>query len=78
MARAVSEELYGPHYVTTEYTQPAPMAATTVHVTSSHRQPVGTHPHQPVAPPPYKPAAVSPNHHTVPSSKAVVSDYIML
>ena len=77
MARAVSEELYyGPHYVTTEYTQPAaPMATTTtVHVTSS---PGGTRPHQPVAPPPYKPAA-TPRGYTAPSTKAVVSDHVML
>ena len=85
MARAVSDELYGPHYhhdyVVTEYTQPAPVE-TTVHVTSSHHQPVATPPRQPVATP-YKPAATPPckpaasHHQTTSSSKAVVSDVII-
>ena len=78
MARAVSDELYGPHYhhdyVVTEYTQPAPVE-TTVHVTSSHHQPIATPPRQPVATPPCKPAA--PHHQSASSFKAVVSDGII-
>ena len=68
MARAVTDDWYGPHYVVTEErTQPVAPVHTTVHVTTSNPRSVS--PRQNVPP---RPAAA------VPQYKAVVSDHVML
>ena len=78
MARAVTDDLYGPHYVVTEEkTQPVAPVHTTVQVTtptprsSSLRQNVP--PTRPVPPRPV------PSHlAALPQYKATVSDHVML
>lgn len=73
MARAVTDDWYGPHYVVTEQrTQPVAPVQTTVHVTtSSNPRSVSPHQNAPPRPVPPRPAAV-------PQYRAVVSDHVML
>ena len=77
MARAVSDDLYGPNYVVTEQrTQPVAPSHTTVQVTTSTPRSVA--PHQNVPPRPVPPRPVPPRPAAVPQFKAVVSDHVML
>ena len=75
MVRAV-DDVYSPDYVVTEYTQPAPVA-TTVHVTSSHHNTAVVPPRQHAATPPYQGVATPPRP-VMKSTKAAVSDHVML
>ena len=78
MARAVTDDWYGPHYVVTEErTQPVAPVHTTVQVTTSTPRSV---PPRQNAPPCQNvpPRPVPPRPAAVPQYRAVVSDHVML